>query len=80
MGKQERGQIQNLEILLIDEEFIEQYVINKSKEEVRMILGRCADIEHHDEWVYIVRSYFYGFYRKTLHVYFRDGISKDYYL
>ncbi len=67
----------NLGIL---DQILEEKMIGKSQRETQKLLGRPADILNQNEEVYILESYFLGFFSKKLHLYFHKGILIDYYI
>ena len=77
--KQKKVQDFRHRISTLTENDIENIFLGKTPEEVRGIMKHCADEDNGDEWIYILRSYFFGIYCRKLHLYFFNGKVSDYY-
>lgn len=72
-------QIQNLNTLL-KEDKLDLLIIGKSPAEVERLFNLPLESKCEDEYVYILKKYFFGFFKKKLYLFFYKGRVREYYL
>lgn len=72
-------QAQNLNTLL-KEDKLDELIIGKSAAEVEMLFNLPLESQCDEEYVYILKKYFFGFFKKRLYLFFFKGRVREYYI
>lgn len=61
-------------------EIFEQEIIGKTREEIENLLDFRLESKCDEQYIYMVKRYFWGLYKRRLYLYFHRGIVRDYYI
>lgn len=68
------------ETINIFSETFEDEIIGKNAHEVENLLPFQLENKCSEEYIFIVKTYLFGIFRKKLHVYFYKGLVRDYFI
>lgn len=67
-------------LITFNELQVEKCFLGKTPDQVQKYMGKEADVNNGNEWIYIIKRFYYGIYCRKLYLYFHDGKVEDFYL
>ena len=65
---------------IIDSKSFEQKIIGKSYEEIENLLNFPLESKCDEQYVFIIKKWFFGYFKKRLFLYFHKGRVRDYFI
>lgn len=61
-------------------EVLDEQIIGKSIKEIEKLIDYPMESKCEEEYVYILKKYFFCLLKKRLHLFFHKGIVRDYFI
>ncbi|GEM_PF-3826336 len=58
----------------------EEEIIGKNTEQIEILLDFRVESKSEEEYVYIISQNFFGIFKKRLHIYFYNGLVRDFFI